>query len=303
MSKNKVHPILKNTDAIAALYNKNELIRLEQMKSDFICRASHNLRTPLTTILLMMRLLEGDCSPEEQLRYWQVLKEEVEHERQMIEDLADVEQLESGHWQVSLYPLSPLPALSQALQEIAPQAADKNIQIDILLPDEEIQVMGDSSALQKVFANLLSNAVKFTPPDGHLSVQVQLANHECRFTIKDDGIGISPEDMPNLFMRFFRARNATEGEIQGSGIGLYITKSIITYLGGWIQASSKLSKGTTFVFCLPLLSSEFEKRMDLRMREQLSNELSQQRESDTWRLDPLKKDHYSETWYLLPDSC
>lgn len=297
MKNKKMRPLLKSREAIAVMHNMNERNRLEQMKSDFINRATHNLRTPLTTILLMLRLLEGECTPEEHRKYWQVLREEVEREHQLIEDLLEVGQLESGRWQATLHPVSPLPALNQAIQTIAPQAAEKNIQVEVALPEQAVQVMGDPSALQQVFTNLLSNAVKFTPSGGSIMIRVQLIESEIWFIIEDNGIGIAQEDMPNLFMRFFRGRNAIEKEVPGSGIGLFTIKSIIDYFGGQIQARSEINVGTTFEFSLPILPLDAAERI-------ISMPMPARRHgSDRRPTDRRKNDLSYEEWQCLPDSC
>jgi two-component system phosphate regulon sensor histidine kinase PhoR len=297
MKNKKEHHLLKSREAIVVMHNVNERARLEQMKSDFINCATHNLRTPLTTIILMLRLLEGECTPEEHHKYWQVLREEVEREHQLIEDLLEVGQLESGRWQAPLHPVSPLPALNQAIQAIAPQATDKNIQVEVALPEQAIQVMGNPGALQQVFANLLSNAVKFTPSGGSIMIRVQLKESEIWFIIEDNGIGIAQEDMPNLFMRFFRGKNAIENEVPGSGIGLFTIKSIIEYFGGRIQARSEINVGTTFEFSLPIIPLDVAERT-------INMPMPEQRHGDERRsANRRKNDPSYEEWQCLPDSC
>ena len=242
-------------ETIAIVRNVSERARLEQMKSDFINRATHDLRTPLTTILLMVRLLEGKCTPAEHDEYWRVLKEEVERERLLIEDLLMVGRLESNRWTVRLQPMDPVETLYNSIQTVNPQAAEKSIRIDMDDSQQFCEVNGDPSALMQVFNNLLNNAIKFTPPGGKIKVGYHLQNKQIWFTIQDTGIGISNEDIHNLFSRFFRGRNAIEKEVPGSGIGLFIVKSIIEHLGGRIQVESELGRGTTIKFWLPIVQA------------------------------------------------
>jgi len=239
-------------EAIAIVRNISERTRLEQMKSDFINRATHDLRTPLTTILLMVRLLEGECTPEEHLQYWNVMKEELERERVLVEDLLTVGRLESNQWTVKVQEIDPFECLRNSIQTVLPQATQKQIRIKLSACTEKFTVTADASSLEQVFTNLLNNAVKFTPAQGEVSLSWDQKDGKGFFKVCDTGIGIPPEDLSNLYTRFFRARNAIENEIPGSGIGLYIIKSMIEYFGGQINLQSTLGEGTTAEFWLPL---------------------------------------------------
>jgi len=239
-------------EVIAIVRNTSEKARLEQMKTDFISRATHDLRTPLTTILLMVRLLEGDCTPEERKEFWQVLKDELEKERLLIEDLLTVGRLESNRWNVRKQPVNPIEPLMNAINSIAPQAVSKQVEINLIETPTDFQVMGDAPSLQQVFTNLLNNAVKFTATGGWVNICSFAQGGKGYFQIRDNGMGIPPEDLPNLFSRFFRSKNAIEQEVPGSGIGLFIVKSIIEHFDGQIRVESQLGSGTMMEFWLPL---------------------------------------------------
>ncbi|HMB25383.1 MAG: sensor histidine kinase, partial [Chloroflexota bacterium] len=114
----------------------------------------------------------------------------------------------------------------------------------------ELQVMGDSSGLQQVFINLINNAVKFSRQNGTVEVIAKEDETQVLVEIVDSGVGIPEQAIPHLFERFYRAKNVTIAEIPGSGIGLYIVKSIIEELGGTIQVKSVLDHGTTFIVSL-----------------------------------------------------
>jgi len=115
-----------------------------------------------------------------------------------------------------------------------------------------LMILGDNGALQQVFINLINNAVKFSPDESNVRVIVGLSNGHADVSIIDQGMGIAPEAMPHLFEKFYRARNVTVAEIPGSGIGLYIVKSIVEELGGNIDVKSETHKGTTFIVHLKL---------------------------------------------------
>ncbi len=240
-------------EVVAIVRNVSERARLEQMKSDFINRAVHDLRTPLTTIILMVRLLEGECTPEEHEEYWNVLKDEVERERILIQDLLTVGQLESNRWKVKAIPVDPLSPLNSSVQSILPQASEKRIRINVARPVGDFEIMADVVSLQQVFTNLLNNAVKFTPPEGLIEVACTAQEKAISIRIHDSGVGIPPEDLPMLFGRFYRGRNAIEQEIPGSGLGLYIVKSIVEHFGGQIEVESQPGQGAAFTLEFPLI--------------------------------------------------
>ena len=239
-------------EVIGIVRDVSERARLEQMKSDFINRATHELRTPLTTILLMIRLLEGECTEEEYTEYWKVMKEELQREHQLIEDLLVAGRLESDRWAVKLQPMNPAVALRDSLLSIMPVADRKGIHVQFGDLPDDLCILGDLNSLQEVYTNLISNAVKFTAAGGWVKLNLFQQDQKVWFQIRDTGMGIPIDDLPNLFSRFFRGQNATENEVPGSGIGLYIVKSIIEHFGGSIRVESQLNKGSFFEFWLPL---------------------------------------------------
>jgi signal transduction histidine kinase len=127
-----------------------------------------------------------------------------------------------------------------------------HISIKLQAEQEAIHILGDVSGLSQVFINLINNAVKFSPEGKTVEVLAALGEREARVSIVDHGLGIPPEAIQHLFERFFRARNVTVAEIPGSGIGLYIVKSIVDELGGKIEVDSELNQGTTFIVYLRL---------------------------------------------------
>jgi PAS domain S-box-containing protein len=229
--------------------------RLEQMKSDFINRASHELRTPIATMLLMVNLLDGESSEEEEKEYWDVLKNELNRERILVEDLLMVGRLESDKvdLHISSFDISEL--LNQVARQVELPAREKQISIEMntqRAPDEPLYLIeADEKALTQVLMNLMGNALKFTPASGSVSVNLHKKNSGYGITISDSGIGIPGEDIPLLFTRFFRGTNAIEEEIPGTGIGLFIVRSIVEKHGGEITVCSDLGKGSQFDIWLP----------------------------------------------------
>lgn len=242
---------INKNEALGIVRDITERARLEQMKTDFINRASHELRTPLTIATMMVDLIQEGGDEEELQEYWQILGLELKRQKKLIEDLLTVGQLESGTMQLTLRPLDVARLLQETVSVIAPLAAEKQLHLHTTIPEHLSPVNGDERGLGQVFQNLLSNAVKFTPAKGEIRLQATPKQHGVSISISDSGIGIPAKDLPHLFERFFRAQNAIQDEIPGTGVGLYIIKSIVEELKGSITVQSQLNQGTTFEVWLP----------------------------------------------------
>jgi PAS domain S-box-containing protein len=243
--ESRLHPI-STKEALILIRDVTEQEKLNELKSDFINRASHELRTPLTSAILMTELIQSGGTPEELQEYWQILNSELNRQKILIERLLIAGRLESGMMRLDHLPLDLLPVLEESIRAVKPIAGKKNISINLSTPSEVTRIIGDKSGLQQVFINLINNAVKFSPDGSAIELDVQNSNEEVLVSISDHGLGIPPEALPHLFERFYRARNVTIAEIPGSGIGLYIVKSIVEELGGSIVVESVIGQGTKF---------------------------------------------------------
>jgi PAS domain S-box-containing protein len=241
---------IASREALLVIRDVTEQARLDEMKSDFINRASHELRTPLTTVIMMANLIQDGGTPEEISEYWGVMTSELNRQKILIERLLMAGRLESGTMKLELGGIDLIASLEESILAVKPIANKKNIAIKFDIPFRPLIVRGDNSALQQVFINLINNAAKFSPPGTSVEVNIALTEEEARVSIRDHGMGIPPEDIPHLYERFFRGRNVTIAEIPGSGIGLYIVKSILEELGGDINVESTLKEGTTLIVTL-----------------------------------------------------
>ena len=242
--ESRLSPIAAH-EAVLVVRDITEQAMLNQMKSDFINRASHELRTPLTTVILMANLIQEGGTPEELREYWGVLTSELNRQKILIERLLIAGRLESGTMKLEIASLDLVSTLEESILAVKPIANKKNISIQLFTPENPILVMGDKSGLQQVFINLINNAAKFSPEGTSVDVNLTLTGEYAQAAISDHGMGIPPEDVPHLCERFFRGKNVTIAEIPGSGIGLYIVKSIVEELGGSLKVESVLKQGTT----------------------------------------------------------
>ena len=250
--ESRLHPINQG-EALIIIRDITDIIRLNEMKTDFINRASHELRTPLTSAILMTDLIQQGGTPEEQKEYWQILKNELNRQKNLIDRLLMAGRLESGMVKLESVELDLIPVLEESMQAVKPIANKKKINLTLNTPQRPVKILGDDSALQQIFINLITNSVKFSPEGGKVDLIVGKSKDYIDVSIIDQGMGISPEAVPHLFEKFYRARNVTVAEIPGSGIGLYIVKSIIEELHGKIDVRSEINKGT--VFTVHLLKS------------------------------------------------
>jgi PAS domain S-box-containing protein len=237
-------------EALIVIRDITEQIQLDQMKSDFINRASHELRTPVTSAILMAELIQEGGTQEELDEYWHTLKSELNRQKILIDRLLIAGRLESGMMKLEHVPLALVPVLTDSVQAVNPIAKKRNVVIQLNKIDQSVQVVGDKGGLEQVFINLINNAVKFSPEGKTVNIDMAKRESDISISIADHGLGIPHEAASHLFERFYRAKNVTVAEIPGSGIGLYIVKSIIEELDGKITVESVINQGTTFIVTL-----------------------------------------------------
>lgn len=228
---------------------------LNEIKSRFVSMASHEFRTPLSTVLSSAALVsrynqQGDAEKSE--KHIKKIKDAVKHLSDLLEDFLSLGKLEEGKVQVNVEPIEIKELLKEVVEEV--EAIIKTNQS--IQPDCNIDrcFNTDKKLLRNVLINLLSNAIKFSPDNSSIVLKAAVKNSTLIITVKDNGIGISDEDQQHLFSSFFRGKNATT--IQGTGLGLHIVKRYVELIQGSIELQSKLQSGTTVTVSLPDLGEE-----------------------------------------------
>ncbi|MBF0117674.1 MAG: HAMP domain-containing histidine kinase [Desulfobacterales bacterium] len=231
----------------------------QRMRSDFISMLSHEIRTPLTSIRESVNLIEegimGNINPR-QKKFLEIANLEIGRVCDLLNRIMQVSCLESGGNNIVPSVLDPVTFITECVDQVNPTAESKNMKITTSIPDKLPNIIGDSKYLQQVLINLLSNAVKFSPQGSKIIVSVDLYNDlkNLIFTVSDNGPGISQEEQPFIFNKYYRAKRVRE-HMDGVGLGLSISKHIVEAHGGKIWIKSDLGKGCAFSFTLPISST------------------------------------------------
>jgi len=226
-----------------------------RLKDEFVGLISHELRTPLSSILGYLELMrDDDESPlsEEQLQYLAVAERNAHRLLRLVGDLLFTAQVESGRFPLDIKDVELGSVVAASVETARPIAAAAGVTLVSEVPEERAEVRGDAVRLGQAVDNLISNAVKFTPAGGTVTVALQPGAAEDVIAVTDTGIGIPAVELSQLSQRFFRASTATRNAVPGVGLGLTITKAIVTAHGGRLDIASEEGVGTSISIVLPV---------------------------------------------------
>ena len=246
---------LKNdrvSGALLLFQDLTEIRTLQTMRREFIGNISHELRTPLTAIKAIVETLqEGAINDAGAAReFLNKVNVEVDSLTQMVNEIIELSRIETGRIILKPEPVDLNHTIENALVRLSPQAERKPVSLIRELAGGLPAVRADRERLQQVITNLVHNAIKFTPAGGKVVVKTSRSGKFARVEVADTGIGISRDDLPHIFERFFKADKSRTGE--GSGLGLAISKYIVQAHGGEIRVDSREGKGSTFSFTIPI---------------------------------------------------
>ena len=231
-----------------------------RIKDEFLATLSHELRTPLTSLLGWSSVLREARRDEKVLQQGlDAIDRNAKVQAQLIDDLLDVSRIVSGKLNLDVRPLDIASVARAAINVVRPAADAKGITLDYSDEPGLGAISADSARLHQIIWNLLSNAVKFTPHGGKISVRVDRAGSDARFSVSDTGQGIETEFLPRVFDRFRQADSSTTRSFGGLGLGLAIVRHLVELHGGTVSAQSDgLNKGATFTATFPLLADRAE---------------------------------------------
>jgi len=240
------------------------------MKTEFISVASHQMRTPLSAIKWVLRmLLDGDLGQLNNQQIEMLTKGYQTNERMilLINDLLNVSRIEEGRFQYRFVHMSIEEVVESVIQELFNLIKKRSIKFVYNVKKGEIPKLNfDPQKIRLVVQNLIDNAVKFTPPGGKVTVNLTSDGVDVDFSVTDSGVGIPTTQQNRIFSKFFRADNVVRMQTDGSGLGLFIVKNVIDNHHGRVWFESTEGKGTTFTFSLPIQvvekkDTKFEKFM------------------------------------------
>ncbi|PYI92542.1 MAG: hypothetical protein DME97_09495 [Verrucomicrobia bacterium] len=228
--------------------------KVEKMRRDFVANVSHELRTPLSIFRGYLETLLDDPHqpPGELLRILEVMERHSNRLNALVEDVLSLARLESPGMELTLSEVDLPELLHSIMRDWEKRFAAKQLKSHLNFPGNLPRPRADETRLQELIYNLLDNAVKYSKPGGTIFLRAEPAGDSVRISVTDQGSGISPNDLPRIFERFYRADKSRSGEQSGTGLGLSIVKHIAQLHGGTVEASSELGNGTTISVVLPV---------------------------------------------------
>jgi two-component system, OmpR family, phosphate regulon sensor histidine kinase PhoR len=242
------------TGAVVLFHDITELKRLDQVRSDFVANVSHELRTPLSILRgYIETLLDNPKTSREELsRVLNVMERHSKRLGLLVDDLLSLARLESPSTKLEVSEVRVEELFSNVIRDWKEKLTAKNLKVIVDLGPGVQTIRADETRLQDVLYNLLENAVKYSREGGQIRLEAAQRSGEIAFSVKDDGVGISRDQLPRIFERFYRADKARSRELGGTGLGLAIVKHIAQLHGGRVEAESELGRGTTIRVVLPV---------------------------------------------------
>lgn len=233
---------------------------------------SHEIRTPLNGILGFTQLLKETNTSPEQDEFINIIENSSENLLSIVNDILDLSKIKSGKLEIEEIPFNSTTKFESALESYSAKADSKNINFNVYINPEINIIKGDATKISQVLVNLISNAVKFTDTDGSVNVDIVQVNETTntstvRFSVKDSGIGMTPEQQRKVFEEFSQADISTSRKFGGTGLGLTISGKLINFMGGEIKINSKLNHGSEFYFELTFKKGQ----VDILETENISN--------------------------------
>ncbi len=237
---------------VLVVQDLSELRRLEMVRREFVANVSHELRTPLASLKALTETLQEGAidDPQAAKMFLGRVQVEVDGLSQLVQELLELSRIESGRVALRRETTDVVQLVRQAAERLQPLAGRQGIGLSVQAEPGLPELFIDGDRVQQVIINLVHNAIKFTPPGGQVTVAMRASSEGVEVSVSDTGLGISPEDLPRIFERFYKGDRSRSGG--GTGLGLAIAKHTIQAHGGRIWAESTEGQGSIFYFSLPL---------------------------------------------------
>lgn len=232
-------------------HTNTKLKALDETKDDFISMASHQLRTPLTSVKgYLSMVLEGDAGDINETQRKMLSQAYTSSQRMvyLIADLLNVSRLRTGKFIIEPAPTDLSAMIDEEMAQLQEAAKSRYLNLSYKRPAKFPTLMLDETKIRQVLMNFIDNAIYYTPKDGHIKIELKDTGPTIEFKVVDDGIGVPKSEQHHLFTKFYRAGNARKARPDGTGLGLYMAKKVVTAQGGAIIFDSKEGKGSTFGF-------------------------------------------------------
>ncbi len=240
-------------DITTLVKSRIEALEASKAKEYFLSNMSHEIRTPLNAILGFVNLLMDEDLSKKHRKYLDIIFNSGENLLSIINDILDFSKLRSGEFSIDPKVFSIHDEISHTMELFVASANSKNITLTSFIdPTIPTEIFADPLRIQQILSNFLSNAIKFTPYGGVISVEASCENSILKIRVKDNGIGISKEDLKDVFSAFAQAQHSEKKKNDGTGLGLYICEQLASHMNGRVTANSSLGKGSTFWLKIPV---------------------------------------------------
>ena len=248
----------RNLGVITVLHDITAMKKMDQLKSDFVSMVAHEIRGPMNSVLMQLKVVLDGLAGELTAEQRDILGRTSERVLAVVDlasELLDLAKIESGLITQERESIPIAALLKDQLTLHTPKAEAKRIRLAIDLAPEIPSILANKRNMEEVFSNLITNAINYTPEGGSITVSANVESEFLRISVKDTGFGIPPEELDRIFNRFYRVKNEKTRFITGTGLGLPIVKSIVEAHDGTIRVDSEVDKGSTFQVFLPLPAS------------------------------------------------
>jgi len=240
-------------DILLVVNDITELKRLEKVRKDFVANVSHELKTPITSISGFAETLleEGGENPDNLKEFSRIIYDEAQRLSILINDLLELSKLESDESSANIQRINISQKLRESVGRMKTISERRNIDIAYHENVNNVEINSDPHLIDQIMMNLLDNAIKYSPDGGQIEVELEELNDRIKVSVKDNGIGIPPQDIPRVFERFYRVDKARSRKTGGTGLGLSIVKHALDKLNGQVTVESTEGRGSLFSFSLP----------------------------------------------------